>query len=110
MHRLASYISAMTQPHSALRMVCQCSEQETWVDQGFAVKRKRTVFDFDNGVVICLEVEQDQFPADLACAECWIRYQVLALGTQPEVLPRDKSFSNACRTSFWLKFQLAADV
>lgn len=108
MQQLASYASAIHQHSSPVRIVQQTSEHERWIDQGFEVSRERTVYVFDNGVVISREVEQDQFPSELACAECWISYCVLDDAGLPHIQPQQKSFANACRESFWLAYHTAS--
>jgi len=107
MNRLSSYVSAILNQSSPVRIVQQSNVCESWVDQGFVVQKETTTYRFDNGVVVRREQEQDQFPADLACAECWISYQVLESGNQSEIDPPSKNFANACRESFWLAYQRA---
>ena len=104
MDKLATYVSAIHGEPSAVAIVDHKVTQDSWLDQGFKVDRVETVYSFDNGVVIRHVVEQDQFPSDLACAECWISYEVIRQGSGNLVSPSKKSFDNACRETFWLKY------
>ena len=47
------------------------------------------------------------FPAALACAECWITYEVLASAPENPIHPARQVFENACRESFWLAYHSA---
>lgn len=76
------------------------------MDQGFEVSKEETIYRFDNGVAIRRCVEQDQFPTELACAECWICYEVVE-PVPVAVSPARKTFENACREAFWLKYHTA---
>ncbi|TKC87968.1 hypothetical protein FAZ69_17065 [Trinickia terrae] len=104
MDKLATYVGAIHGQPSAVKIVGVETKRESWSDQGFDVDRQETVYSFDNGVVIRRVVELDDFPADLACAECWINYDVIEHGRGRTVSPSSKSFDNACRETFWLKF------
>jgi hypothetical protein len=82
------------------------NQREQWHDQGFDVERSVAEYRFDDGVAIRRTIEQDQFPSELACAECWITYTVLTHGGEA-VAPARKSFANTCREAYWLRYHLA---
>ncbi|MBV8045860.1 MAG: hypothetical protein JO171_01800 [Paludibacterium sp.] len=89
--------------------IAHCDKKtEAWRDQGFDVERETASYRFDDGVVIRRTVERDRFPSELACAECWITYEVLTQGAET-VIPANKTFGNACRETFWLRYHLAGD-
>ncbi|TDR73872.1 hypothetical protein [Paludibacterium purpuratum] len=79
---------------------------ERWQDQGFEVERAVAEYRFADGATIRRTVERDQFPSELACAECWISYEVLTHGAA-QVAPAHKTFGNTCREAFWLRYHLA---
>lgn len=106
MQHLSNYVAAIQGRASPVAVVKQASTEESWPDQGFTVTRRSTTFWFDNGVVLQRVVEQDDFPSDLACAECWIDYQVVS-AADLDVQPVQKSFDNTCRESFWLAYHQA---
>lgn len=108
MHKLVSYVSAIKDLSSPVAVVRRTLEEERWIDQGFEVQRALGTYWFDNGVVVRRIVEQDSFPTELACAECWISYEVLSHGDLAEqIVPLRQSFTNACRESFWLSYHRA---
>ena len=105
MEQLVSYVSAIHGLGSPVRIRRRERTAERWEDQGFEVRKEITTYLFDNGVVIRRTVEQDDFPSDLACAECWICYEVLSPGSlESPPRPARQTFSNACREAFWLKY------
>lgn len=86
----------------------QCSVERTqWLDQGVEVRREVATWQFADGAVIRRTVEEDDFPAALACAECWITYEVLASAPENPIHPARQVFENACRESFWLAYHYA---
>lgn len=105
MKRLVSYVSAIHRLSSPVAVVRQATATECWPDQGFEVSKTVTTYCFDNDVVIRQTIEQDTFPSDLACAECWINYEVITHGgLDGQVSPSRQVFANACRESFWLSY------
>lgn len=80
--------------------------RESWLDQGFEVLKEDRVYVFNNGVKISRTMEQDLFPAALACAECFISYKVLDAAGLP-IFPVRLNFANTCRESFWIKYHSA---
>jgi hypothetical protein len=78
-------------------------QRESWLDQGFEVLKEDVIYVFNNGVKISRTMEQDLFPAELACAECFISYKVLDAAGLP-LLPARQNFANTCREAFWIKY------
>ena len=108
MKKLSTYVSAIHLKESAVSVSSQTVETSCWQDQGFEVCKNVTTYHFNNGVVIRHTVEQDSFPSELACAECWITYEVLSRDNSDiAVRPQRKVFENACRESFWLAYHTA---
>ena len=108
MDRLAPYVAAILRQPSPLAIAEQTVEQMSWQDQGFVVSKEVSDYRFANGVVVRRTVEQDDFPAEQACAECWITYEVIATGEAiAAVEPARMVFPNACRESFWLAYHSA---
>jgi len=104
MDKLITYVNAIHDLPSQVSIIGQTIETESWLDQGFEVKKEQTEYVFNNGVVIRRLIEQDQFPAELACAECFIRYEVVSSAPSLSVRPARKNFNNTCRESFWMKY------
>ncbi|WP_334157025.1 hypothetical protein [Oryzomicrobium sp.] len=105
---LAPYVSAIlrrTGPHAVREAAV---ERSAWQDQGVEVRREVTTYRFADGAVIRRTVEEDDFPDGLACAECWITYEVLDHGAAgAPIRPARQVFENACRESFWLAYHSA---
>ncbi|TJZ77684.1 hypothetical protein FAZ21_03325 [Chitiniphilus eburneus] len=106
MARLETYVGVIHGRPGPVTVVEQVTTEHGWVDQGVTVQQMRTVYRFSNGVAIRKQVEQDLAPSELACAECWITYDVMASPLLP-VRPARKRFENACREAFWMKYHLA---
>lgn len=98
---LASYVKAIHAFPDGQGVVLESEQRTSWPDQGFEVVRETRVFRFADGVRIEQEVEQDDFPSGLACAECWIRYEVLT-DAGFAIEPPKKTFDNHCREAYWL--------
>ncbi|SDH99293.1 hypothetical protein [Paraburkholderia phenazinium] len=107
MDKLVTYVSAIHGHVSPVAILKQTVQRDSWSDQGFDVQKEETRYTFDNGVVIRRVVEQDQFPTELVCAECWISYEVIEQPSGSRVSPAKKNFDNACREAFWLKYYAA---
>ena len=108
MKHLAAYAATILNQAGTAQILEYTVEESRWQDQGFAVWQQITTYVFDDGAIIRRTVEQDDFPSDAVCAECWIRYEVLAdPASQIHVTPRDKTFDNRCREAFWLKYHMA---
>ena len=108
MHNLFTYVAAILGQPSPLTISQQTVEQSSWQDQGFAVSKQVAEYRFDNGAVIRRTIEQDNFPTEAACAECWISYEVVSAGQVASgISPARKVFENACRESFWLAYHTA---
>jgi hypothetical protein len=109
METLSPYVAAILK-QSSLRTIADETvvERLSWIDQGFEVTKEVTRYVFNDGAVIERTLEQDGFPSELACAECWITYRVIA-GSHDgsEIQPASKTFDNACREAFWLAYHLA---
>ena len=103
--QLFTYVCAIHQKPGAAVISSQCVDYASWQDQGFEVRQEVKTYYFDNGVIIRRTLEQDAFPDDLACAECWITYEVLSGGTDLlHVEPSRQVFDSVCRESFWLAY------
>lgn len=108
MERLSTYVAAIHQQASPLTISDMTVEKSSWTDQGFEVSKEVINYRFDNGAVVQRTVEQDNFPSDAACAECWIIYEVISTGnTVADISPARKVFENSCRESFWLAYHTA---
>lgn len=108
MTSLATYVAAIHAKPGAPTVAEKTVATSHWQDQSFDVRREVTTYRFDNAVTIRATVEQDSFPDELACAECWISYEVLSNGASAiDVRPLRKVFENACRESFWLAYHMA---
>lgn len=105
MSSLATYVAAIHQRTEVLRFVLETVEKSRWQDQGFEVSREVVDYHFSNGVVVRRTVEQDDFPTDATCSECWIIYEVMSNGDfGVEIHPRRQMFQNICRELFWLAY------
>lgn len=105
MENLYTYAAAILRRQGLAKIISQTTEESTWQDQGFEVRKQSTTYGFDNGVVIRRTVEQDDLPSEAVCAECWITYEVLSNQSSSVcVSPKSKAFDNLCRESFWLKY------
>lgn len=108
MDQLVSYVSAIHRLSSPVAIVRQAAESTSWSDQGFEVSKTVSTYWFDNGAIIRQTIEQDSFPTELACAECWINYEVVVHGEPAnKIAPPRQVFANACRESFWLTYHRA---
>jgi len=108
MENLFTYVSAIFQRKSLVVIECLYTETLSWQEQGFDVHKEAVTYYFNNGVIVRRTLEQDSFPSQAACAECWIIYEVLSNGTSAfAVTPSHKTFDSTCRESFWLKIQIA---
>lgn len=102
MNRLSTYVGAILHRQGAPAFSSHREEHSSEQDQGIEVRREVVCYRFGNGVVIRRTVEQDDFPSALACAECWITYEVVASGdVEGGVRPVRKRFENSCREAFW---------
>ncbi len=102
---LATYVAAIEGLPSPAVIVARHSSSERWHDQELEVTRERTLYRFANGVVLACEIEQDDQPQALVCAECWISYDVVQQPPTLQVTPDRKGFDSRCRQAFWLKMQ-----
>jgi hypothetical protein len=105
MGKLATYVAAILRRPSSIAISKKEIASSSWRDQGFEVSKETTHYHFDNGVVVRRTVEQDNFPSEAACAECWISYEVVGDGNRGvNVTPVRIVFNSTCRESFWLKY------
>lgn len=105
MDKLATYVNAILHRPASLAVYSETIEKTSWKDQGFEVRKDVTVHRFSNGVIIQRTVEQDDFPSGLACAECWITYEVISNGDSGlAISPPRQVFENTCREAFWLAY------
>ncbi|OHX14110.1 hypothetical protein [Chromobacterium sphagni] len=110
METLALYAHAILAGGDNPRILGRERHARRWRERDCEVSLEECVYRFANGVVIQRSVEQDDYPGELACAECWIGYQVLELGESPGISPMQKTFDNACRESWWLAYHAAPGV
>jgi hypothetical protein len=104
---LCRYVAAILERATQPLIVAREAAGDRWLDQGFAVCREVCRYRFADGTVILRTEERDEFPDGAACAECWITYEVIAVGSAGSVEPQRKTFDNACRESYWLSYHLA---
>lgn len=104
LEHLANYVSAILGVSSSRIAYLENSNQETWFDQGFTVTAEEKTYAFDDGALIKRLAEQDNFPSDAVCAECWIGYEVVRQPLDKTVSPSHISFNNACREAYWLRY------
>ena len=108
MQSLSTYVAAIRRKASQPAISHSSTEKSSWDDQGFVVSKEVTNYHFANGVVIRHSVEQDNFPSEVVCAECWITYEVISKGlASADITPARKVFENSCRESFWLAYHTA---
>lgn len=108
MDTLYTYVAAIHGRPGTPLASAHAVEKSSWHDQGFEVTREVTDYRFENAVLIRRTIEQDHFPGALACAECWITYEVIAAENRiGGIQPMRKVFENACRESFWLAYHMA---
>ncbi|NIF19651.1 hypothetical protein [Pantoea sp. Cy-639] len=101
---LAHYVSAIL-GHASLRTArVEAANEQTWFDQGCRVTAEEKIYAFDDGALVKRLAEQDDFPDDAVCAECWISYEVLRQPHGKVVTPCRVSFNNACREAYWLRY------
>lgn len=103
MPSLANYVQSIHAGQGAPHITERRSRHESWSDQGFDITREITDYRFADGVVIRRSIEQDQFPTELACAECWIEYEVVEPAGQ-QICPARKHFASRCREAWWLRY------
>ena len=108
MNDLLTYIGAIFNLPSQAVIERRDIAQSSWQEDGFDVRQEVPTYYFSNGVVVRRTSEEDSFPSQAACAECWITYEVPSNGQAPvEVLPAVRRFDSRCREAFWLKFHSA---
>ena len=108
MNDLLTYIGAIFNLPSQAVIERRDIAQSSWQEDGFEVRQEVATYYFSNGVVVRRTSEEDSFPSQAACAECWITYEVPSNGQAPvEVLPAVRRFDSRCREAFWLKFHSA---
>lgn len=108
MKNLSTYVGAIFQQESLVAIERLLTEKSSWQEHGFHVYKEVVTYYFNNGVIVRRTLEQDNFPCQAACAECWITYEVPSNGISPfEILPSHKTFDSTCRESFWLKMHSA---
>jgi hypothetical protein len=106
--QLSTYVSAIHRQKSPVAICSQTVDKSRWQDQDFEICKEVTTYRFDNGVVVQRTVEEDTFPGDLACKECWITYEVISRENSGVIVnPQRKMFDNACRELFWLAYHAA---
>lgn len=104
MDHLVNYVSAILGETSPRTVQLESSNQETWLDQGFTVIAEQKIYAFDDGALVKRLMEQDNFPSEAVCAECWISYEVLRQPGDRTISPSHISFNNACREAYWHRY------
>lgn len=104
MNNLFTYIKAIHGQETNALIAKEHMRNNSYTDGGIEINEMETTYYFDNEVVICYKIEQDNVPSEQLCEECWISYEVLDAGQQ-QITPIRKTFHNACQESFWLKMQ-----
>jgi hypothetical protein len=106
--KLSTYVAAIYGQPSSVAISGSTVDKSSWDDQGFVVSKEVIDYRFENGAAIRRTVEQDTFPSEMACVECWITYEVISAGLGlGDISPARKVFENACRESFWLAYHTA---
>lgn len=103
-NHLVNYVNAILGFSSPRTAHLESSNQETWFDQGYAVTAEEKTYAFDDGALIKRTAEQDDYPSDAACAECWIFYEVVRQPLDKAVSPCHVSFNSACREAYWQRY------
>ncbi|MCU7647078.1 hypothetical protein [Pseudomonas piscis] len=101
---LVNYVNAIQGAASARTAQLESSSQDSWSEQDCTVTAEQQTFAFDDGALIKRLVEQDDYPSDLACAECWITYEVVRQPGDKTISPAHVSFNNACREAYWQRY------
>lgn len=104
MDHLVNYVNAILDAPSPRRARLDSSSRDSWTDQGYMVTAEQRTYVFDDGAMIKRMTEQDDYPAEAACAECWIRYEVIRQPATGTIHPGHISFNNACREAFWRRY------
>ncbi|MDW6002250.1 hypothetical protein [Vibrio mangrovi] len=104
MNQLFTYISAIRQESGAL-IAGQQLYQDVTEEDGVLVENSELIVTFHNGVIMkqSIESEHQEEPTDLACAECWISYEIISEPEGLRITPKRKTFINTCQEAFWLK-------
>ncbi|WP_028112011.1 hypothetical protein [Ferrimonas kyonanensis] len=110
MEQLSSYILAIGQCPSVVKLVRQQQQQRWHQEQDLQVCETEYRYWFDNGVELVHLEEQDLIPESEAamdsCPECWISYRVTETAGLA-IRPLGKQFYNRCQQRHWLKMQVA---
>lgn len=104
MDHLVNYVNAILGFSSPRTAYLENSNQDTWLDQGYTVTAEEKTYAFDDGAIIKRLAEQDEYPSDAACAECWIHYEVIRQPFDKTVSPCHISFNNECREAYWQRY------
>ncbi|NHR05712.1 hypothetical protein HA052_10925 [Chromobacterium haemolyticum] len=104
MNHLVNYVNAILNAPSPRRARLDGSSRNRWTDQGYTVVAEQSTYVFDDGAMIQRTTEQDDYPAEAACAECWIRYEVVRQPPGDAIQPGHICFNNACREAFWRRY------
>ena len=103
---LVEYVAAIEGLTSAKMIVGSSVPVIEQVDESLSATEQ--YFRFSDGTVIAKQSEMDseeRAECDQVCEEVWLKYQV---ATQPQaetIVPTQKSFTNRCQQSFWIKMQ-----
>ena len=105
-HPLSAYVRASMRLQDTPQVRSRQQHEERQQDGDYTILTQTTELQFDNGVRILAEVEQEWSAHDDAqgdvCPPCDITYTVLdAAGL--DIHPRSKSFKNTCQLHFWMQ-------
>lgn len=109
MDKLASYVASILAFPGGPEILRKENQETVELDaSGYRIKRSLTRFYFAHAVIIEREIEEDDAPSELACAECSIDYRVISSGNiGSSIQPAFRSFDNRCREAHWLAYHLA---
>ncbi len=107
MPHLVHYVNAIHGASTDIAVTQSSSTTEHWLDQDYQVSRTDTTYQFSDGAHIHCQIDQDDFPAELACAECWICYTVIQHPEGSPIQPSRIQFDNSCRESWWRTYHSA---
>jgi hypothetical protein len=109
MSNLCTYVSAINSELPNELIVEKALSEESFEENGILTENSELVVIFSNGVTIKQSVELDSniIVPGMACAECWISYEVISEPKEIDISPKQKSFTNKCQESFWLKISAA---
>ena len=103
---LVEYVAAIEGLASAKQIINRTTPEIEQLDESLSSEEQS--FYFADGAVISRQSEVDSDDNefnDQMCKEVWIRYQVKIHPSINTIHPAQKSFTNRCQQSFWIKMQ-----